>query len=136
MNIHEDKIVQALKSLSSAQSTLKRIDGAAHEAYQRTHSSPEKKGEEDELESSSLKDVTGRAARSAARAGCAADALLAAELCELLDYPHLLLLQPNKEEEEEEHGTLDGRKIVYNMTITPPSSSSQSSITPPTLHIL
>jgi len=83
-----------------------------------------------------LKDVTGRAARSAARAGCAADALLAAELCELLDYPHLLLLQPNKEEEEEEHGTLDGRKIVYNMTITPPSSSSQSSITPPTLHIL
>eukprot|EP00594_Rhizosolenia_setigera_P003884 CAMPEP_0178944562 /NCGR_PEP_ID=MMETSP0789-20121207/3226_1 /TAXON_ID=3005 /ORGANISM="Rhizosolenia setigera, Strain CCMP 1694" /LENGTH=186 /DNA_ID=CAMNT_0020624311 /DNA_START=103 /DNA_END=663 /DNA_ORIENTATION=+ len=32
------KIINALKTLSASQQTLKKIDGMAHEAYQRTHS--------------------------------------------------------------------------------------------------
>ena len=91
-------IVKAFKSLASAQKAFKGLDGAAHEAYQRTHTS-------DEVDLS----VQGRARRSAARASAAANALGACELCELIDQPELFDLQsPN--------GTLAGRQVLLNVT--------------------
>lgn len=66
------KIVKALKSLSAAQKAFKGLDGAAHEAYQRTHN--------DEIELS----VRGRATRSRNRLAATADGLGACELCELV----------------------------------------------------
>ena len=41
--------------------------------------------------------VTGRATRSAARLGCVADGLFAAELCELSERPELIALETNEE---------------------------------------
>lgn len=96
-----DKLERTLASLSSAQKALKGLDGAAHEAYARTHN-------EESLDTS----VSGRARRSAARAGCTADGLLAAELCELLEQPELL----SGEEANSETGTLAEREILLNMT--------------------
>ena len=91
-------IVKALKSLSAAQRALKGLDGAAHEAYQRTHAV-------DEVDIS----VSGRARRSAARAGATADALGACELCELVEKPDCLdLSSPN--------GTLIEREVLLNLT--------------------
>jgi hypothetical protein len=91
-------IVKSFKSLSSAQQTFKSLDGAAHEAYQRTHST-------EDVDIS----VSGRALRSAARAGAAADGLGACELCELVEHPELVdLLSPN--------GTMAGREVLLNMT--------------------
>jgi hypothetical protein len=91
-------IVKSFKSLSSAQQAFKSLDGAAHEAYQRTHST-------DDVDIS----VSGRALRSAARAGAAADGLGACELCELVEHPEQVdLLSPN--------GTMAGREVLLNMT--------------------
>ena len=81
---------RALKSLSSAQATLKGIDGASHELYQRTHKSDAAELKEGEA-------PTGRATRSAARLGCVADGLFAAELCELSERPELIALETNEE---------------------------------------
>lgn len=92
-------IEKALSSLSSSQGALKSLDGTAYEAYQRTH------GNTDSVDVS----VSGRAKRSAARAGCAADSLLAAELCELVDKPELL-------SDASGDGTLNGRQILINAT--------------------
>jgi hypothetical protein len=93
-----DKLTKILSSLASAQMALKGLDGAAHEAYARTHD-----------EASLDTKVSGRARRSAARAGCAADGLLAAELCELLERPDLL-------ESNSETGPLVKREILVNAT--------------------
>ena len=95
-----DRLEKVLSSLSSAQQALKGLDGAAHEAYQRTHH-----------EGSVDTSVSGRARRSAARAGCTADALFAAELCELLEQPELLSSAAGNE-----NSTLVGRQIVMNAT--------------------
>lgn len=84
------EISSALCSLSTAQAVLKKIDGAAHEMYQRTHKSSttlafnDKEGEEGGNKIGSLK-VVGRMSRKAARVGCIADALFAAELCEVIN---------------------------------------------------
>jgi hypothetical protein len=86
---------KALKSLSSAQKALKGLDGAAHEAYQRTHSEGSKE----------LTSVSGRARRSASRAASTADAFLAAELCELIESDDL-------ESFMNENGTLAHRTVV------------------------
>jgi len=91
-------IVKAFKSLSSAQQALKGLDGAAHEAYQRTHTA-------DEVDVS----VSGRARRSAARAGATADALGACELCELVENPELCDLSSL-------NGTLAEREVLLNLT--------------------
>eukprot|EP00986_Skeletonema_menzelii_P019236 scaffold27272_cov154-Skeletonema_menzelii.AAC.1 len=85
-------ISSALKGLSTTQAALKRIDGTAHEMYQRTHkSSTTLDGDDDDDEDSSGKigglKVKGRMSRNAARVGCVADALFAAELCELATSP-------------------------------------------------
>jgi hypothetical protein len=84
------EISSALCSLSTAQAVLKKKDGAAHEMYQRTHKSSttlafnDKEGEEGGNKIGSLK-VVGRMSRKAARVGCIADALFAAELCEVIN---------------------------------------------------
>lgn len=70
-------IAQSLALLSKSQSTLKSIDGASHEFYQRSHS----------LETSTRTELKGRAARSAGRTGCCADALFACELLDLIADP-------------------------------------------------
>jgi hypothetical protein len=95
-----DRLEKTLSSLSSAQQALKGLDGAAHEAYQRTHN-----------EGSVDTSVSGRARRSAARAGCTADALFASELCELLEQPGLLSSAAGNE-----NSTLVGRQILVNAT--------------------
>ncbi len=114
-------ISSALKGLSTTQSALKRIDGTAHEMYQRTHkSSTTLDGDDGDDESSSGKigglKVKGRMSRNAARVGCVADALFAAELCELA----------TSSPSENEDGTLaewTEREIVFNETIYPDEQS-------------
>jgi len=98
-----EKIEKALVSLSSAQHTLKGLDGAAHEAYQRTHRN-----------AGDISGASGRAKRSAARAGSTADALLAAELTELLENPDIFELELDNANNI--NGTLAGRLIVANVT--------------------
>eukprot|EP00934_Nitzschia_sp_Nitz4_P005194 Nitzschia sp. Nitz4//scaffold1_size375055//244277//245776//NITZ4_000297-RA/size375055-processed-gene-0.448-mRNA-1//-1//CDS//3329541108//5184//frame0 len=73
-----DELAESLHHLASAQSTFKGIDGAAHEAYQRTHSG-------ETLDTS----VTGRTKRSAERLAATAQALLAAELLEIQEKPQI-----------------------------------------------
>mmetsp|Transcript_13646 Transcript_13646/g.22355 ORF Transcript_13646/g.22355 Transcript_13646/m.22355 type:complete len:534 (+) Transcript_13646:166-1767(+) len=114
-------ISSALKGLSTTQAALKRIDGTAHEMYQRTHkSSTTLDGDDDDDEDSSGKigglKVKGRMSRNAARVGCVADALFAAELCELATSPS----------SQNEDGTLahwTEREIVFNATIYPDEST-------------
>ncbi|CAB9512147.1 expressed unknown protein [Seminavis robusta] len=93
-------IADAFVQLSSSQQTFKGLDGAAHEAYQRTHT-----GDDVDL------SVRGRARRSAARAAATADGLGACELCELLEIPLL------DEEEASVNGTLVGRQVLLNLTV-------------------
>mmetsp|Transcript_25909 Transcript_25909/g.39803 ORF Transcript_25909/g.39803 Transcript_25909/m.39803 type:complete len:556 (-) Transcript_25909:1243-2910(-) len=95
-------IEKALSSLSSSQGALKSLDGTAYEAYQRTHKNTE----------SVDVSVSGRAGRSAARAGCTADALLTAELCELIDKVELL----DEEKINDVNATLYGRELLINTT--------------------
>ena len=113
-------ISSALKGLSTTQAALKRIDGTAHEMYQRTHKSSTTLDGDDDDEDSSGKigglKVKGRMSRNAARVGCVADALFAAELCEFATSPS----------SENEDGTLADwteRKIVFNATIYPDEST-------------
>lgn len=96
-NVDVESVEKALKSLSSAQKALKAFDGAAHEAYQRTHS---------EGGSNELTSVSGRARRSAARIACTADAFLAAELCELIESDN------SYETFQKENSTLEHRSIL------------------------
>jgi len=113
-SISLESIVESFTFLSKSQSTLKTIDGASHEFYQRSHS----------LETSTKTAVKGRVARSAARTGCCADALFACELLDLITYPndHQNLLTSDEDEEGElEEGTLDlagGREILLNVTLS------------------
>eukprot|EP00978_Attheya_sp_CCMP212_P028560 scaffold98991_cov47-Attheya_sp.AAC.2 len=132
--VEEEKVSQALERLSKSQQALKGLDGAAHEAYQRTKAPSS-------VDSTS---VAGRAARSAARTGCTADALLASELCDLFslvvsthdDYPTQQTTNAtatsshpfnfstpttthtdNEEEDnDDDDHTLTGRHILLNIT--------------------
>eukprot|EP00985_Skeletonema_marinoi_P000641 scaffold227_cov116-Skeletonema_marinoi.AAC.3 len=122
-------ISSALKGLSTTQAALKRIDGTAHEMYQRTHkSSTTLEGDDDDDEDSSGKigglKVKGRMSRNAARVGCVADALFAAELCELsASVPSSVSVN----HDETEDGTLADwteREIVFNATIYPDESTN------------
>lgn len=106
-----EKLTKTLSSLSSGQKALKGLDGAAHEAYARTH-------DEESLDTK----VSGRARRSAARAGCAADGLLAAELCELLERPDLL-------ESDSDTGTLAGREREILVNATSVKMTKDSNVT-------
>jgi hypothetical protein len=89
-----DQLTKALKRLASSQQTFKGLDGAAHEAYQRTHAG-------NDIDAS----VSGRAQRSAARMAATAEALLACEFIELLQHPELV----NDE-------TFVSRRVLLNST--------------------
>jgi hypothetical protein len=114
-------ISSALKALSTTQAALKKIDGTAHEMYQRTHkSSTTLEGDDEDSISGKIGGlkVKGRMSRNAARVGCVADALFAAELCELVTSP------PSVKHDED--GTLADwteREIVFNATIYPDEST-------------
>ena len=95
------RIVKALKSLSATQKTFKGLDGAAHEAYQRTHAPTDVQ-----------LGVAGRATRSAARAGATAKALGACELCELVVNPQDVVSQQTFSS----NGTLVDREVLLNLT--------------------
>jgi len=125
-------ISSALRSLYTTQAALKKIDGTAHEMYQRTHKSStslddETDGEEGEEGVNSEKvgglKVAGRMSRNAARVGCIADALFAAELCELIKSAPPQAPVITREDTfggHSEEGTLaswTGRKVVLNTTI-------------------
>ena len=110
-------IRRALKSLSQAQSTLKGIDGASHELYQRTHKSASSElvvDDDDEDSATTSTGPAGRAARSAARLGIVADGLWAAELCELVERPDVAL-QPQRQDDVDEDGKIvEGREEEDN----------------------
>ncbi len=115
--LHDVKTISsALKSLSKTQEALKKIDGSAHEIYQRTHKTSTTLEEEDDDEDvggnkvGGLK-VKGRMSRNAARVGCVADALFAAELCELVAAP------PSDDDDDGTLASWTERKIVFNSTI-------------------
>ena len=129
-------ISSALRSLSTTQSALKKIDGTAHEMYQRTHKSStsldedsdDEDDEEGEVEGKvgGLK-VKGRMSRNAARVGCLADSLFAAELCELINMAPPAIDASNDDDIGNKDDTLysddsilaewTGRKVVLNTTI-------------------
>jgi hypothetical protein len=94
-DIGSEKLEKSLVKLAAAQQTFKGLDGAAHEAYQRTHSGVD-------VDAS----VSGRAQRSAARVAATAEALLACELIEIVENPRLV---------EEE--VLVGRQVIANISI-------------------
>lgn len=73
-------IQSTLSVLAKSQSTLKSIDGASHEFYQRSHNN-------------FVKGNSGRIERGAGRMGCCADSLLA---CELLDWLNLYKRQESE----------------------------------------
>jgi hypothetical protein len=93
-----DQLTRTLERMAAAQQTFKGLDGAAHEAYQRTRSSSS-----EEIDTS----VTGRAQRSAARLAATAEALLACELIEMVESPEL-----SSEE------SLGGRQVLLNHTFS------------------
>jgi hypothetical protein len=108
---HVERVSKSLRSMATAQATLKSLDGAAHEAYQRTHGGSSSSTSKSFTKSDG--QVTGRTARAALRAGCVADALFACELCELLEYPQLV----SKDHALGGDGCLNGREIILNTTI-------------------
>jgi len=112
-----ESISRALSALSSAQSALKKIDGSAYELYQRTHKSSTTFEQDDDEDDDSSENVAGlkvkgRMSRNAARVGCIADSLFAAELCEWVTLPEF---SPGANRDD---GTLaKGREVVHRSTI-------------------
>lgn len=92
-----DKLSDVLGRLASVQQTFKGLDGAAHEAYQRTHSS-------EDIDTG----VSGRAQRSASRLAATAEALMACELVELVEHPDW---------NTTETLSLENRKVLVNITV-------------------
>lgn len=131
-----EKLVRAFQMMSSTQKAFKGLDGAAHEAYQRTHSGGDgsgKGGGEDDDDK--MIKVSGRARRSLARAGATADGLGACELCELLEFPERFRGSSEDDrgdgdDDDEvcdssspspsylfaENGTLAGKEVLLNAT--------------------
>jgi len=91
------KLTKTLSKLASNQQTFKSLDGAAHEAYQRTHYG-------DGVADTS---VSGRAQRSAARLAAVAEALYACELIEIVENP--IILREDK--------TFQQKELILNVTI-------------------
>jgi hypothetical protein len=113
VSVSVDRIVDAFRLLSSAQQAFKGLDGAAHEAYQRTHSSASSSLSADADPTGDIASVTGRASRSAARASAVADGLGACELCELIELPHL---RSSDDDSNSTTTTLSGRHVLVNET--------------------
>lgn len=78
-DVSVNQLIKTLERMAAAQQTFKGLDGAAHEAYQRTRSG-------DDIDTS----VTGRAQRSAARLAATAEGLLGCELVEMVEFPHVV----------------------------------------------
>lgn len=91
-----EKLTKTLERMAAAQQTFKGLDGAAHEAYQRTRSG-------EDIDTS----VSGRAQRSASRLAATAEGLLACELVEMVEDPSVV----------GEDG-LAGREVLLNLTIS------------------
>lgn len=89
-----EELTKTMVRMAAAQQTFKGLDGAAHEAYQRTRGG-------DDIDTS----VTGRAQRSAARLAATAEAFLACELVEIVECPELVCSE-----------SLGGRIVVFNET--------------------
>jgi hypothetical protein len=90
------KLTKTLERMAAAQQTFKGLDGAAHEAYQRTRSG-------EDIDTS----VSGRAQRSASRLAATAEGLLACELVEMVEDPCVV----------SEEG-LARREVVLNLTLS------------------
>jgi hypothetical protein len=88
------QLAKTLDRMAAAQLTFKGLDGAAHEAYQRTRGG-------DEIDTS----ISGRAQRSAARLAATAEAFLACELVEMVESSELVCDE-----------SLGGRIVVLNET--------------------
>jgi len=95
------KLAKTLSTLASNQQTFKGLDGAAHEAYQRTHSG-------DDVHDVS---VSGRAQRSAARLAAVAEALYACELVEVAEQPELCWKESGSNE------MLRQKEVILNTTL-------------------
>ena len=106
------KLRETLQQLSKSQRTFKQMDGASHELYQRTQPS------------TTTKEDSSSAIRSAFRTGCAADGLFAAELCDFLQHTTTTPTSTSTEED----GTLNGnggREIVLSTTMEYPLSNQK-----------
>ena len=115
-----ERITSAFHALARAQQAFKGLDGAAHEAYQRTHSSTSSSSSSSssEIDTAAGLDgsVAGRATRSAARAGAVADGLGACELCELVEFPQTFRDATTAVDVVENDGPLVGRTVLLNQT--------------------
>lgn len=107
------KVATSLKTMSNAQGALKSLDGAAHEMYQRTQKKQRQEQSQLLLLSKEDSKVTGRTSRSAVRTGCVADAFLACELCELIEFPELT----SRENALSSNGTLFDKEVLMNTSI-------------------
>ena len=96
------KLAKTLSKLASSQQTFKGLDGAAHEAYRRTHTTSG-----DIIDTS----VCGRAQRSAQRLAAVAEGLYACELIEIVERPQIITQQQYNE-------TFREKKIILNLTTT------------------
>ncbi|KAG7370067.1 lipase class 3 [Nitzschia inconspicua] len=99
--VSQVEMTNALMTLSLSQQTFKSLDGVAHEAYQRTHTT-------DDLGDTL---VSGRAQRSASRLASVAEAFHACELIEVVHSPFLL-----------SNEMLAQKDVVLNMTASEDSN--------------
>jgi hypothetical protein len=117
------ELTKTLSNLASHQQTFKGLDGVAHEAYQRTHSS-------DDVADTS---VSGRAQRSAARLAAVAEALYACELVEIAEHPELSLSDGDSDGNANGNangngndGRLQKREIILNVTLGAESAMKET----------
>lgn len=130
------QITNVLELLSSSQQAFKGLDGIAHEAYQRTSRNSKNKDHddhEDDDDTKKMASVTGRAQRSATRAGAVADSLFACELC---DYIEHIQAKPQQPYEDDFDSVVMNRQVILNLTnaiviggTTPTSSTTHSNNT-------
>jgi hypothetical protein len=112
-------LIKTLSKLASAQQTFKGLDGAAHEAYQRTHSD----GDVADI------SVAGRAQRSAARLAAVAEALHACELIELVEQPRLVMAETNEDRQGgEDVQVVKRREVILNVSASESVTSSNVTI--------
>lgn len=110
-------LIKTLSKLASAQQTFKGLDGAAHEAYQRTHSA----GDVADI------SVAGRAQRSAARLAAVAEALFACELIESVEQkPSQFSIDDHEDGEDNQVARV--RDVILNVSASESLPSSNVTI--------
>ena len=126
------ELTKTLSNLASHQQTFKGLDGVAHEAYQRTHSS-------DDVADTS---VSGRAQRSASRLAAVAEALYACELVEVAEHPELSLSDGSDSDGNSDgnskgkDGIFHKREIILNVTLAGAESGVKEATTDLSLSVL